>query len=463
MSQQIQVQEIGKYVERLKESINTNKIDNWTIEVNRIRRNNIYGENNYKIESLLNSNREDISITVFKKFGDEIGENTFEISSSDSLDKFEMELNDAITSCSIAKNKKYELPKENDRLLNDTDIDYDKLYSKKFLNEFENNNISIFIGEKLELLKKLIDEYSNDGIKVKLNAFEFLNSLNENSLITSYNIQKEFKNQKTYCELVLTAIRKDKKETEHIVYKNISDIYNFDFESFFREEIETTLGTATATRAKNYNGKIILSGEATNNFFNPDISMNKLVAVASGRLKYQKIFSYNIEDKLINNKKDSINITIDAFYPNNSASRPYDNLGIVGKKNFIIKDNTINNIIASKQFADYLNEEPSGPMGVICIDCGNKSYNELKKDEEFIEIVSFSSFNPDVVSGDFSAEIRLGYHYKNGSKQSFKGGLFTGNIFKLLEDVELSSEKKEDVGYVGPKHIKFYNGEIVGF
>ena len=67
-----------------------------------------------------------------------------------------------------------------------------------------------------------------------------------------------------------------------------------------------------------------------------------------------------------------------------------------------------------------------------------------------------------MLSGNFSAEVRLGYIVKDGKKTPFKGGLFTGNIFKLLENCELSKELIEETGYKGPKSIKFYEGELVG-
>jgi predicted Zn-dependent protease len=67
-----------------------------------------------------------------------------------------------------------------------------------------------------------------------------------------------------------------------------------------------------------------------------------------------------------------------------------------------------------------------------------------------------------MLSGDFSAEIRLGYKIENGVKTSFKGGLFTGNIFKLMEDIELSKEIFQEENYLGPKAIKFHKAEIVG-
>jgi glycosyltransferase involved in cell wall biosynthesis len=93
----------------------------------------------------------------------------------------------------------------------------------------------------------------------------------------------------------------------------------------------------------------------------------------------------------------------------------------------------------------------------------NNDIEELIKDEDkIIEIVTFASFSPDMISGDFSAEIRLGYIIENGIKTPFKGGLFTGNIFEISKEINLSNEKIETAGYIGPKQIKFFNANIIG-
>ena len=66
------------------------------------------------------------------------------------------------------------------------------------------------------------------------------------------------------------------------------------------------------------------------------------------------------------------------------------------------------------------------------------------------------------MSGNFSAEIRLGYYVKDGKKAPFKGGLFTGNYFEAAKEIELSSERVEKAGLISSKCVKLHKGEIVG-
>ena len=85
----------------------------------------------------------------------------------------------------------------------------------------------------------------------------------------------------------------------------------------------------------------------------------------------------------------------------------------------------------------------------------------------FIEIIAFSSFTPNSISGDFSAEIRLGYHVSkdkegNIKRKPFKGGMFTGNVFKVVKNMSLSKEIKQISGYRGPAAVLFDNAIVSG-
>jgi predicted Zn-dependent protease len=147
----------------------------------------------------------------------------------------------------------------------------------------------------------------------------------------------------------------------------------------------------------------------------------------------------------------------------NGSSAAYDGFGVSAKKLCLIENNIFKNNFSSKQYADYLGIDATGPFGPIEIEGGDNTIEQLyDESEEIIEVISFSSFVPDLSSGDFSAEIRLAYKIKDGIRTPVKGGLFNGNIFTILKEMQISKERIEEVGYVGPKAIKFYKGDIVG-
>lgn len=456
---QVQVSKNQEFIEKLQAAKEEGKISNWNIQRHKVRRSNVYVEKDYTIESLLNSKREEIVFSINKEFEDSIGESSFNVSENDSIETFEKELEDAIFICSTSKSKKYEPIKKDSEGVDDSDIDYSIFYDETFFEEFEKKTLNVFVAEKLDLLKRTIE--SQNG-KVVLNSFEFFNSIIEHSVESSEEIRKEFKKNKSYMEFILSGVNGD-NEIEHITYQKINDIYKFDFETFFNTAIENVLSSLSENKAEDFKGKVILRDYSAFDFFVPSPPSNPLTNHCSARLKFQGISKYEIGEKVINSNLDKITLYSNPLLSNNESSMPYDEDGVSAKRICLIREGVFEQFFANKKHADYLGIKQTGPFGVVEIDGGSKNYNELYEDEdEIIEIVSFAWFNPDIVSGDFSAEIRQGYKIKNGVKTPFKGGLFTGNVFKILEDVELSKELIEEAGYYGPKVLKFHKGEIVG-
>ncbi|MCA9459463.1 MAG: hypothetical protein KC550_02845, partial [Nanoarchaeota archaeon] len=439
------------------------KISDWNINVYDNKKSNVYVQSNYKVESILNSHREQIVFTVYKEFSDDtLGSSSFTLNISEEVSKFDKELEDAIFICSQGKSKKYTLPSNKDEFVKDENINYDDFYSKKFEKDFGSNSLNLFFEEKIGIFKTLIEKEKQYGMK--LNYIEFMNNFSKSSLETSKKISKSTKRNSSYMEFVLSArLNENEEEREYIVYHDINDLYSFDFNKFFKSTIESCKNSILAKNASSFEGEVVLSGTAANDFFNPDLTMNSIIAHCGARLKFLKISKFEKGKEILNFKCDKISVYSNPLLKGNMGSSPYDDLGVSAKKICLIEKGIFKNNFAGKQYADYLNIKPTGPFGVIEIEGGSSSKNELLTSKNDIyEIDSFSSFVPDVVSGDFSAEIRLGFIIRNGKKIPFKGGLFSGNIFKILEEVKLSKEKINLKGYYGPEVIKFMKGEIIG-
>jgi predicted Zn-dependent protease len=451
----------------LNEKIKEKKISSWYLSSHRIRRNNIYLERNYKIESILKSKREQREFNIFREEGENIFESSFSAQFDASLEELKKKFEDALFTCSLSKSKRYILPILGDDMLDDGDIDYSIFIDNKFLNEFDNSDLNIFLSKKIETFKDIIQKYSNDKMSFEMNYLEFFTKIFEDELESFEGVKKSFKKNSAYIEFVITA--KDipsNKEFEHIVYQKINDIYDFDFESFLKNQINfagDSLIAGINNHIPNFKGKVLFSNIATVDFFLTDLSLSPFLVHCGARIKYLNVSRYEIGKHIVNWKKDKLTVYSNPLMKKNAGSIPYDSLGISAKKICLINNGVFENYISSKQYADYLKIKPSGPLGVIQVDEGSKTKNDLYDEEEYVEIVSFASFNPDSFSGDVSAEIRLAYHCKGGEKIPFRGGLFSGNIFKLMEDMEISKEKINVPSYEGPKILKFYEGEIVGF
>ena len=315
MEIQMQIDRQEKIKELLNSYINKGKLSNFRIIKSNNRKNNFYVEKDYKIESILKSNREELIITTYVDYEDQVGESTFTITPNDSISEIKQEIEDSIFVCSNSKSQKYSLPGKYDSEVLSDDLDSTNFLNENFKTDFNSNSISFLIQEKLYVMKKLID--GEEGIK--LNAFEFLTSLTSKQLETSNGIDKGYSKDSAYMEFVLTAISND-KETEHIVYKDINDIYTFNYEGFFRDSINQVKNTTIAKSAESFNGKVVLVDVAAKDFFTPDLTMNSFIGHASSRLKFQKISNYEVGKEIVNSPKfDKLTIYSNPLLKNNNV------------------------------------------------------------------------------------------------------------------------------------------------
>ena len=450
--------DITKYLE---EQIKKEKISSWIIKKETDKKQNLYFERNFKKESELYSKRCEFHITIFRAKGKLQAEAQFSISESDTFNDFEKTYKKAQQICNYSDSSFFPIPKKDDIYVKEDYLNPKDFYCEEFEEDFKKEQILQVFAKKITNLKKHL--IPKENIEFELNALELHTKFKVTHLTTSTYIDKKMKKTYTYFECVITAKNmKSKREAEHIVYEKINDIYNFNFDNFFKEMIRKAEDKLRSEQAKNFKGKVMLNRTCVKDFFTPDLTLNSCVGHSSSKLKFQKISSYEIGKKVIKAQLEPITIHSNSLYKKNASSQMFDDFGVSAQKTLLIEKGVVKNFFASTKYAHYLNIKPTGPLGVIEVSCGRKTCNELESYDKYCIIEAFSSFVPDITSGDFSAEIRLGYIVENGVKTPFTEGLFTGNIFALLEQVEFSKEKQESVGFVGPKKVVFHKGEIVG-
>jgi hypothetical protein len=257
-----------------------------------------------------------------------------------------------------------------------------------------------------------------------------------------------------YVEAVLTSIDKTEKKTginkeqEYLANKRVVRIKDLKLKEFIKEKSKIARDILKAKDLKgSINDNILLTGEALREYFSPNLGLNPLVFHCSAKIKHMKLSVFDIGEKVT-----SPNITIisNPMIPFNINSNSFDSDGVQSKKVVLIDKGILKNYFSSKQYADYQKIPPTGELGVIEVAKGNNTPRELD-DLAFVEIVAFSSFTPNSVSGDFSAEIRLAYLYKNNEKIPIRAAMFSGNVFRIKH--YLSSKVDEQQGYRGPDRL----------
>ena len=144
------------------------------------------------------------------------------------------------------------------------------------------------------------------------------------------------------------------------------------------------------------------------------------------------------------------------------ASAPFDRDGVALRRVSLVDAGKLERYWATKEYADYLGVEPTGMLTNIDVLPGRAAAADLSRDGAALEVVSFSWFNPDVVTGDFSCEIRLGYEHRRGSVRPVKGGAVQGNLFTAFAHARFSREVEWMGTYHGPRAIRFEGLTVAG-
>ncbi len=441
-----------KNIAILKTALEASNVIDWKITASSITRANVYVTKDHKIEDTLESERADVSMTVYTRVGDKVGESTLPIKSFKKAD-IDRQIKEGITICKHSLNKGYHLaPKA---------VSYPSvtIADSKMVSASKRGKLDEVC---LNLVKRMLKEFKNYK-KVRLSSMELHTSIHNALIINSKGVKAEALGTRVHMENIITAFDKDEEQEffNMATYRRLSDIK---VKELVKKYTTAARHVLESTKPKKFSGKILLSSDAIHEFFTPELSASPFFMHAFAKIKHMSMSKYELDKAIIPRFNcDKLTIHNNPLLNYNIGAMPFDDDGVRARKLLVIKDGVFKNYIASKRYADYMGVEPTGPIGVFEMKHGSKSKIELYKSKEAMyEIVSFSSFVPNWVSGDFAAEVRLGYVIKNGKKKPFKGGMFVGNIFDMIKDMWLSKEVVKQPGYHGPEVARFEFGTVSG-
>jgi predicted Zn-dependent protease len=210
----------------------------------------------------------------------------------------------------------------------------------------------------------------------------------------------------------------------------------------------------------------VLRREALANFMCGDkvIADNGLFAVlGSARSKFSQLSKWEIGESIFRGevRGDPLTVWATRQLPYGTQSNIFDDEGLPAQRVLLVEDNVLRTFTAGQRYADYLSLPPTGAFGNIEVPPGRTAQTELLA-APHVEIVSFSWFNPNPITGDFSTEIRLGYVVDQNGRRPFRGGLLIGNVLDALADVCWSSETEFIGNYLGPAAARFASLTVAG-
>lgn len=362
-----------------------------------------------------------------------ISENSDDFEIKDKIDK-------AIVAAKLVKNPFFEIPKEKYNYPN-----------------FSNSDIKIKNdpAKAIDELGKIISEKASKFSDIKLSTTEiFLSSIDEKFTSSSGN-EYSFDKTKILVEGVFLAGKNF--ETESFFTKQAVFIDDLDIENMLENQAKYAKDNIEATALKTGKYNVVFGLEALDSFF------DFYFTHANARAVFNRFSLLNL-DKSISEKDagQKLTIKVDPFVKGGLFSNISDNYGIPLKPFTVVEKNIVKNFICELPYSKYLNIPYTGPDSNFIIEGGDKSLDDLTKEEDTVLLLRFSAFSPKAITGDFSSEIRLGYITKNGKKIPIKGGSVSGNIRNLIHTIKLTNNITKSGNYIGPDGIYLEGVDIAG-
>ena len=214
-----------------------------------------------------------------------------------------------------------------------------------------------------------------------------------------------------------------------------------------------------AIAAPNYRGAVVLRGTALATFLNGGV----IQTLASAATKFGKLSRWEIGAPVFHGPATGDPLTVFATrcLPFGVHAGRFDDEGQPAQRVELIHDGRLCAFTANQRYADYLGIAATGDFGDIEVVAGATPEAALLA-EPYVEIVAFSWFTPNQISGDFSSEIRLGYLVEGDQRTPFKGGTLVGNVIEALVNARWSAETGFYGDYQGPQTARFSSLTLAG-
>lgn len=310
-------------------------------------------------------------------------------------------------------------------------------------------------------LMERIQAATEKNMDVYLTAAECFGEIHTTHLVNSRGMDAQQEATDIHVEFVLHSQRED-REVETFIEIDRRRVADFDFENDMEQMRRYTLDQFEVGLPPAWQGPVVLQGEVLATFVAGDpLTGGVFQSLGSAASKYSRTSPWEIGKSVFRGevKGDPLTVWANRCIPFGNNSSRFDNEGIPAQRVELIRENTLVTFAASQRYAEYLSLPATGSFGGVELSPGRIDASALRE-EPYVEIIQFSWFNPDPITGDFAAEIRLGYLVENGIRKPFRGGQLVGNFFDALADVYWSADTGFFGNYLGPHTARFNDLKI---
>lgn len=383
------------------------------------------------LETVRNNDTKSVYVTIYVAHDDFMGESEFRVYQAYTEDEIREKIASAVSKAKLINNEKFDL------------------VGKEVANYESDSNFEEY---SLEELAKLTSEavYKADSYKDgSINALEIFITKIKRNIVNSNGLNKT----EVKYDAMVEAIPTWNGKRESVELYEQYHFNEFDAEKITAEiddKMKAVHARYDATKIDNINGVNVL--------LRPE-EIGTLLSEFLGDLNYSSVYFKSNKNSIGSNLQegangDLLNVSMVARVKGAVDSSYFDYNGTTLKDVNLIENGIVKANWGNNKFAQYLNTEPTGSLKIAKLEGGNKTIDELKK-EPYLEVVSMSGIQVDLLSDYIGGEIRLGYYYDGNSVRPVTGISISGSLNAVLNDMYLSKECDQSGAYFGPKIAMF--------
>ena len=381
----------------------------------------------YFIRHQLDQNRvvdtEHVELKVYKKFDEFLGSASTEVPVTASEEEIRKLISLLCEEAVLVKNPVYTLNEP--KAIEASDVSFPDIreISKDFLDAFN------------EIPETATEDINSYEIFVNALTVRFLNSngIDVTSVYPSSMVEVVVNARKESHEIELYRMYKSGSCDRVALKEAITETLKYG-----KDRLETT---ATPNLGK-YN--VLFSTDAALNIY--DYFIDRV----SAGFKYRRISDWEpgkpVSEELRN---DKVTVRAAEYLQNSSRNQAFDAEGAPVRDLVLIQDGIVKHYWGGRQFAQYLGLDDCFIPGNFTVDGGSKSEAQLREGN-FLEVVEFSDFQVDSITGNIAGEIRLGYLHTPEGTAIVSGGSVSGSMLEFVKTMEWSSEQKQYNNYLIP-------------
>ncbi len=158
---------------------------------------------------------------------------------------------------------------------------------------------------------------------------------------------------------------------------------------------------------------------------------------------------------------DRPTVTLVRELENSSKNRAFDPQGAPIRDTVLLRAGVPENYWGDRMFACYLGLENSFQPTNVLAEGGTASEAELRQGQ-YLEVVDFSDFQVDELTGDIFGEIRLAYWHDGETATPVSGGSVSGSMFDFIKDMRMSERSVQYDDYRIPALTLLKNVTVNG-